>query len=79
MDALHLRTAQYFTVWDLVLPLHMEQSPETSHMEGIELLGVTAVHCPCFTAIEQRGEDHCAVYLELCSEAETVPIPHSVF
>lgn len=42
VDALHL-----------VLSLNMEWGSETSHMEGIELFGMSGVYCPCLAGLEQ--------------------------
>ena len=36
-DALHLSPVEDLCVWNLVLPFDVEQPPEASHMEGIEL------------------------------------------
>ena len=53
MYAFHFCALKHFGVWDLVLPLDMEQAPEAAHVEGIQLLNVAAVSCPCFTCIQQ--------------------------
>ena len=54
MDAFYLGPLEHFGNWDSVTPCHMEQGPETSHVEGVELLSMSAVDCPSLTGIEQK-------------------------
>ena len=53
VNALHFGALEHFGVRNSVTPRHMEQGPETSHMEGVELLSTPAVDCPNLACIEQ--------------------------
>ena len=58
LDAGQVCLGMYLSVWNPVLPLHVEEFPEARCVEVVQLLGMALVHCPCFTCVEQRGE-HC--------------------
>ena len=53
VNALHFGPLEHFGVWNSVTPSHPEQGPEKSHMEGVELLGMSAVDCSSLACIEQ--------------------------
>ena len=57
MDALYLGTLEHFSVWYSVLPSDMEQGPEASHVESIELLSMPAVDCPRLACIEKGRQN----------------------
>ena len=75
VDALHFGPLEHVGVWDFVLPPNTEQGFKTSHMEGIELIEMPGVHCPCLTGIKQGWYDNCSVYFELGVEAQSSALP----
>ena len=44
----------------------MGRSLEATHMEVVELEGLSAVDCPDVTSIEKSGQNYCVVDLQLC-------------
>ena len=65
IDALHFSPAEDLCVWDLVMPLDVEQSPKASHVEAIELFCMAAIHSPGLTCIQQGWKDKSTVDFKL--------------
>ena len=53
VNALHFGPLEHFGVRNSVTPRHTKQGPETSHMEGVELLGMSDADCASLAWIEQ--------------------------
>ena len=53
VNAVHFGQLEHFVVWNSVTPRHSERGPETSPMEGVELIGMSAVDRPSFACIKQ--------------------------
>ena len=51
VDALRLNTLEDFSVWYFVLLPDAKQSPQTSHVEGVEFFGMPTVDSPCLACI----------------------------
>ena len=54
---------QDLCVWDLVLPLNMEDSAEEAQVEVVELFSVYAVDSSGLAGVEESGEYHCTIDL----------------
>ena len=57
MDAGQASTSEDLSVWDLVLPLYAEKFSEARGVEVVQLSDLALIDRPCFTAIEQCGEN----------------------
>ena len=53
----------------------MEESAEAAQVEVVELFGVSAVDSPGLAGVEESGEYHCTVDLQLVGKAESSPLP----
>ena len=75
-DAWQVSTGEDLSVWDLVLPLYAKKFLEAGGVEVVQLPGVTLIDRPCFTAIEQCGENNGPVHLDLCLCGDPSPVPN---
>ena len=75
MDAGQASTSEDLSVWDLVLPLYAEKFSGARVVEVVQLSDMALIDCPCFTTIEQCGENYGPVHLDLCLEGDASPVP----
>ena len=66
---------QDLRVWNLVLPLNMEEFTEADQVEVIELFGVSVVDSPGLASVGESSENHCTVDLQLGGKTESSPLP----
>ena len=78
MDAWDACSPQDFCVGDLVLPPDVEESAEAAQVEVVELLGVSAVHCPGLAGVQEGGEYHGAVDFQLGGKADSSAVPYVI-
>ena len=66
-----------FGVWDPVLPLDAKKFSEAGGVEMVQFPGMTPIDRPCFTAVQQCGENNGPVHLDLdlghCRDPSPVP------
>ena len=58
INASSTASSQDLGVGDLVLPGYATDLPKAAHVELFQPLHVGAVSGPCFSSIEQSGQDH---------------------
>ena len=74
--AWQVSTGEDLSVRDLVMPLYDKKFPEAGGVEVVQLPGVTLIDRPCFTAIEQCGQNNDPVHLDLCLCGDPSPVPN---
>ena len=78
---MHTRSSglcEEFRIRYRVLPPDLKEFVQTAHVEVIELPGMSAIRCLGFTSIQELGEHHGTVNLQLGSKADS-PAPLDVF
>ena len=78
---MHTRSSglcEEFRIRYRVLPPDPKEFVQTAHVEVIELPGMSAIRCLGFTSIQELGEHHGTVNLQLGSKADS-PAPLDVF
>ena len=76
VDAWQVSMGEDLSVRDLVMPLYAKKFPEAGGVEVVHLPGVTLIDRPCFTAIEQCGQNNGPVHLDLCLCGDPSPVPN---
>ena len=66
VDAGQACSSKDLNIKNPVLPFYVEKFRKAGCVEVVYLLGMTLVHCPCFTCIEQSRKHCCPIYLQLC-------------
>ena len=51
INTFHFSSLEYFCVGHFVLSLDVKQVPKASHVERVQLLGVTTIHSSCFADV----------------------------
>ena len=69
-------TRENVVVGYMVLPLDIQDTPQTAHVEDVESTFLAHVGCPCLTAIKERADYACLVDTHLGVLREEVVLPH---
>ena len=57
------------------MPLYVQEFSEARGVEVVQLSDVALIDRPCFTAIEQCGENYGLVHLDPSFKADASPVP----
>ena len=77
MYAHHLCPLENLRIRNPVLPFDVEQFPEASQVECVQLPNVAAIHCPRLTGVQQGRQHDWTVHIELGLQADASPVPYT--
>ena len=77
-NAVDVGPFQNLCVGYLVLPPDVQKSAETAQVKMVQLAGMSPVHGPCFTGVEEDSEHNSSIHLLLGGKAESSTLPYIV-